>query len=314
MKIHSNGDNPGFPSVALDLLRDEALSHFGGVPETQRDVRTALPYLSFIRFTRPTELTRGILEPSMCLVLQGKKKVLIGSEISHYGRGSYVLSAIDMPVSGQVSDASLAEPYLGVRIALDAREIAAQIIEHKLAVPKNSQPRAAAYVEAADAELQDAFLRLARLLKKPRDLAVLAPLVKQEILFRLISARNGGLLAQTVLAHDQEKGVNQAIHWIKTNYAEPMHIEKLAKTVSMSVSNLHHRFKAITVMSPLQYQKQVRLLEARKLLLGGSIEAATVAFKVGYESPSQFSREYRRLFGASPLQDMEYLKHHELDQ
>jgi AraC-like DNA-binding protein len=314
MKMHNSGGNPGFPFGPLDLLRDEVLSHFEGVAETQRDVRTVLPYLSFIRFTRPTELTRGMLEPSMCLVLQGKKKVLIGSEIWHYGRGSYVLSAIDMPVSGQVSEASLAEPYLGVRIALDAQEIAAQIIEHKLAVPKNAQPRAAAYVEAADAELQDAFLRLARLLKKPRDLAVLAPLVKQEILYRLISARNGGLLGQTVLSHHQEKGVNQAIHWIKTNYAEPMHIEQLAKAVSMSVSNLHHRFKAITVMSPLQYQKQVRLLEARKLLLGGNIEAATVAFKVGYESPSQFSREYRRLFGASPLQDMEYLKHHELDQ
>lgn len=314
MKIHDNGDNSGFSYAPLDLLRDEALSHFDGVPESQRDVGSALPYLSFIRFTRPTELTRGMLEPSMCLVLQGRKKVLIGSQISHYGRGSYVLSAIDMPVSGQVSEASLAEPYLGIRITLDPREIAAQIIEHKLTIPKNSPPRAAAYVEAADTELQDAFLRLARLLKKPRDLAALAPLVKQEILYRLISAKDGGLLGQTVLAHHQEKGVNQAIHWIKTNYAEPMQIEKLAKAVSMSVSNLHHRFKAITVMSPLQYQKQVRLLEARKLLLGGHIEAATVAFKVGYESPSQFSREYRRLFGASPLQDMEYLKHHELDQ
>lgn len=314
MKTRNHDNKPVLPFDPLALLRAEVLNHFSGIPEEQRDVRTALPYLSFIRFTRPTELSRGMLEPSMCLVVQGKKKVLIGTEITHYGSGSYVLSAIDMPVSGQVVEASVAEPYLGVRIALDAREIAAQIIERKIAIPKKSGARAAAYVEAADAELQDAFLRLLRLLKKPRDLAALAPLVKQEILYRLISAKDGDVLGQTVLAHYQEKGVNQAIHWIKTNYAEPMHIEKLAKTVSMSVSNLHHRFKAITVMSPLQYQKQIRLLEARKLLLGGNIEAATVAFKVGYESPSQFSREYRRLFGASPLQDMEYLKQHELDQ
>jgi len=314
MKTDDNGNPSTLSSEPLDLLRQEVSGHFEGVPETQRDVHTTLPYLSFIRFTRPTELTRGVLEPSMCLVLQGKKKVLIGSEITSYGAGSYLLSAIDMPVSGQVLDASPAEPYLGIRIVLDAQEIASQIIENKLALPKKSDAQAGAYVDAADIELQDAFLRLLRLLRKPRDLAALAPLVKQEILYRLISARDGGVLGQTILSHYQEKGVNQAIHWIKTNYAEPLQIEKLAKTVSMSVSNLHHRFKAITVMSPLQYQKQIRLLEARKLLLSGSIEAATVAFKVGYESPSQFSREYRRLFGASPLQDMEYLKHHVLDQ
>jgi AraC-like DNA-binding protein len=314
MKIYDNGNPPLLSSKPLDLLRKEVSGHFENIPETQRDVHTALPYLSFIRFTRPTELTRGMLEPSMCLVVQGKKKVLIGTEITSYGAGSYLLSAIDMPVSGQVSDASPAEPYLGIRIILDAHEIASQIIENKLALPKKSDAQVGAYVETADAELQDAFLRLLRLLKKPKDLAALAPLVKQEILYRLISVRDGGVLGQTVLSHYQEKGVNQAIHWIKTNYAEPLQIEKLAKTVSMSVSNLHHRFKAITVMSPLQYQKQIRLLEARKLLLSGSIEAATVAFKVGYESPSQFSREYRRLFGASPLQDMEYLKHHLLDQ
>lgn len=314
MKMRNSGNAPMHSSSLLDLLRAEVLGHFVNIPEEQRDVSTALPYLSFIRFTRPTELSRGMLEPSMCLVLQGTKKVLIGTEITHYGSGSYVLSAIDMPVSGQVVEASAAQPYLGIRIDLDAKEIAAQVIESNIPVPKNSRSRAGAYVEESDDELQDAFLRLLRLLRKPRDLAALAPLVKQEILYRLITAKDGDVLGQTVLAHYQEKGVNQAIHWIKTNYAEPMQIEKLAKTVSMSVSNLHHRFKAITVMSPLQYQKQIRLLEARKLLLSGNIEAATVAFKVGYESPSQFSREYRRLFGASPLQDMEYLKHHELDR
>jgi AraC-like DNA-binding protein len=295
------------PATALDLLCAEVLDHFEGVPAEQRDLQTALPYLSFIRFTQPTELNRGMLEPSMCIVLQGKKKMLIGDVITQYGIGSYALSAIDMPVAGQVIEASPAMPYLGLRIELDAKEIAALIIETRIALPKVSKVSVGAYVEKSDADLQDAFLRLVRLLKTPNDLAVLSTWVKQEILYRLLSAPDGAVFYQMLHARNQQKGISQAIEWIKKNFDKPLQIDKLAKVVSMSVSTLHHRFKAITTMSPLQYQKQLRLLEARKLLLAGNIEAATVAYKVGYESPSQFSREYRRLFGASPLQDVEYL-------
>src|SRR5476649_306663 len=281
-------------ATTLALLREEALALFQGLPLAQRELPTALPYLSFIRFTQTTELNRGMLEPSMCLVLQGEKTILIGKEITHYGAGSYVVSAI------------------GLRIALDARELAALVIDMQLAVPdsRRKQP-AAAYVEEADTELREAFLRLLRMLKKPQDLAAIGPLLKQEILYRLLTARGGEALYESVTAHAQEKGVNEAMLWIKHHYDQPLKIEQLAKSVSMSVSSLHHRFKALTVMSPLQYQKQIRLLEARKLLLTGKLEAATVAYQVGYESPSQFSREYRRLFGAPPLQDMQYLKHHE---
>jgi len=287
-------------STTLAMLRAEALALFQNTPLEQRDLPTALPYLSFIRFTQTTELNRGMLEPSMCLVLQGEKTILIGQQITRYGAGSYVLSAIDLPVSGQVSLASPEQPYIGLRIALDARELAALVIDMQLAVPDSRRKHPApAYVEAADVDLQEAFLRLLRMLKKPQDLAAIGPLLKQEILYRLLTA------------HAQEKGVSEAMLWIKHHYDQPLKIEQLAKSVSMSVSSLHHRFKALTVMSPLQYQKQIRLLEARKLLLTGKLEAATVAYQVGYESPSQFSREYRRLFGAPPLQDMEYLKHHE---
>jgi transcriptional regulator GlxA family with amidase domain len=174
---------------------------------------------------------------------------------------------------------------------VEGKEIAALIIEAKIAAPPKPSARVGAYVEKSDDDLQDAFLRLVRLLKKPNDLAVLAPLIKQEIIYRLLTAEGGAMLYQALQSHHQQKGINQAIHWIKKNFDQPLQIEKLAKFVSMSVSILHHRFKAITTMSPLQYQKQLRLLEARKLLLAGNIEAATVAFKVGYESPSQFSRE-----------------------
>jgi len=309
-----NGASSYAQPSALQKLLDEARALFDGVPEDQREVTTALPYLSFIRIARPTELTRGILEPSMCLVLQGRKKVLIGQDVLDYGVGSYVLAAVDMPTSGQVTQATPAQPYFGIKITLDATEIAALIIEADLPIPATPKSRAGAYVGAADEDLQDAFCRLVRMLKKPRDLPVLSSLIKREIFYRLLTSEQSDVLFQTLSLHHQEKGVNEAIRWIKSNYAQPMQIDQLAQTVSMSVSNLHHRFKAITTMSPLQYQKQMRLLEARKFLLAGNVEAATAAFKVGYESPSQFSREYRRLFGASPLQDMEYLKHHELDR
>ena len=301
-------------SDTLISLRDEALRLFRGVPDHQLDLATAIPYLSFIRRTQVTELNKGMLEPSLCLVLQGKKKVLIGQKIIHYGIGNYVLSAIDIPISGQIMEASPTTPYLGLKIALDPKEITALIIETGMAPPKTQLSSPAAYVDESDADLQDALLRLVCLLKKPSDIAVLSGLIKQEIFYRLLTAKEGGALYRTLLSSYREKGINAAIHWIKDNYAQPMEIEKLAQRVSMSVSNLHHRFKAITTMSPLQYQKQTRLLEARKFLLAGNVEAATAAFKVGYESPSQFSREYRRLFGASPLQDMEYLKHYQLDQ
>ncbi len=295
-------------SAPLVRLRAQVAMHFDGVPVTQRDVHTAIPWLSFIRLNQPTALSRGMLEPSMCLVVQGGKKVLIGKEVNEYGAGSYVLSAIDLPVSGQVIEATPEQPYYGVRVDLDPKEIAALIIELNLPAPPRRGVRVGAYVDESDAGLQEAFLRLVLLLEQPKDIPALSRILKQEIMYRLIAARNGDVLYHTVLSHYQEKGVNDAIQWIKANYAEPMAIEDLARRVRMSVSALHHRFKAATVMSPLQYQKQTRLLEARRMLMTGSMEAATVAYQVGYESPSQFSREYRRLFGASPLQDVEFLK------
>ena len=297
----------------IDVLREEAARHFEGVPDEQRQVPTPIPYLSFLRFLRPTEMSRGILEPSMCLVLQGRKKVLIGAAIKHYGPGSYVLSVVDMPVSGQVTRATQDEPYLGLKIDLDPKEIAALVIDLRLAVPNKPASAAGACVDAAGAELQDAFVRLLKLLAAPADRAALAPLVKQEILYRLLSGPSGAMLYHTLLGERREQGVSAAIQWIKQHYDQPMKIEELARVVSMSPSVLHRRFKAVTVMSPLQYQKRMRLTEARKLLLAGSMEAATAAYRVGYESPSQFSREYRRLFGASPLQDAEFLRHRDIE-
>jgi len=271
-------------------------------------VSTPLPWLSFIRFTQPTELNKGMLEPSMCMVLQGLKKILIGRDVTEYGAGSYVLSAIDMPISGQVTQASPEVPYLGIRIDLNIQEMADLIIDMKLAQPAACGSGAAAYVTQSDADLQDAFLRLITMLDKPQELQALGVLVKKEIFYRLITDPKGDVFYHHLPSYYQGKGVSEAVQWIKANFSRPLRMDELASLVGMSVSNLHHRFKALTVMSPLQYQKQIRLLEARRLLLAGNMDAATAAFQVGYESPSQFNREYRRSFGAPPLQDIGQLK------
>lgn len=308
MNTRTETARPPAAAETLELLRAEMDAHFGGAGDHRQDLPTAIPYLSFIRFNAATTLNKGMLEPSVCLVVQGRKKILIGPDITQYSAGSYVLSAVDMPVAGQVVEASPATPYLGLRIALDPKEIAALIVDMEIPAPPATGMRSGACVDAAGPELQDAFLRLVKLLRRPADIPVLSRLLKQEILYRLLTAESGATLYQ-VLEHRHRDGINRAIQWIRANYAKPMRTAALARAAGMSISSLHRHFKAVTVMSPLQYQKQIRLLEARQLLLSGRVEAATAAFAVGYESPSQFSREYRRFFGASPLQDAASLKH-----
>jgi AraC-like DNA-binding protein len=224
-----------------------------------------------------------------------------------YGPGDYVLTAVEMPVAGQVTAATPALPYLGVRIDFDPREVASFILDMQIEAPP-ARGQAATYVERADEPLLEVFARLLALLDKRRDIPVLSRLLRKELFYHLLMAPGGAALNAAVRGGGKEKAIGEAIMWIREHFDQPLRIEALAKAVRMSSSVLHRRFKALTVMSPLQYQKHVRLLEARKLLMAGGVEAATVAYQVGYESPSQFSREYRRLFGASPLQDAEHLR------
>ncbi|MGO4382355.1 AraC family transcriptional regulator [Pseudoduganella sp. RAF53_2] len=295
-------------SELLEALRAAVAPRFGGLPHERYDIVTAIPWLTLIRIPAPTPAGRGMLQPSMCLLLQGAKQMLIGADVVKYGPGDYVLTAVDMPVAGQVTAATPAHPYFGLRVDFDPQEIAAFILDMQIEAPPPQQ-LPATYVESADEALLDVFARLLELLDRPGDIPVLSRLLKQELFYHLLMAPGGAALNTAVRGGGREKAIGEAIMWIRQNFDKPLSIEALAKAVRMSTSVLHRRFKAMTVMSPLQYQKQVRLLEARKLLMAGGVEAATVAFKVGYESPSQFSREYRRLFGASPLQDAEQLRH-----
>lgn len=275
-------------------------------------VETVVPYLSLLRSSQPTPVTRGVLKPSCCVILQGNKRVHLATEVLDYGPGQYLAVSVDMPASGHVVNATPEQPYLLLNIEFDPAEIAAVVLEAQIDMHDGAQPVRGAFVGDTDAALQEALCKLVSLLDArdapPQEAAFLAVGLKREIIYRLLTGPHGRQLYQNVVLDQQDRGISKAIAWLKERYNQPVLVEELAQATNMSVSTLHHRFKAVTTMGPMQYQKQLRLQQARTLLLNGDTDAATAAYRVGYESQSQFSREYRRLFGAPPMQDVKRLR------
>lgn len=275
-------------------------------------VETVVPYLSLLRSSQPTPVTRGVLKPSCCVILQGTKRVHLATEVLDYGPGQYLAVSVDMPASGHVVNATPEQPYLLLNIEFDPAEIAAVVLEAQIDMHDGAQPVRGAFVGDTDAALQEALCKLVLLLDArdapPQEAAFLAVGLKREIIYRLLTGPQGRQLYQNVVLDQQDRGISKAIAWLKERYNQPVLVEELAQATNMSVSTLHHRFKAVTTMGPMQYQKQLRLQQARTLLLNGDTDAATAAYRVGYESQSQFSREYRRLFGAPPMQDVKRLR------
>ena len=269
---------------------------------------TGIPRLFLIRASRPTEPLHTLHEPALCIVAQGKKEVFLGDDAYLYGRDRHVVVSVDLPVSGQVVEAEPEKPYLCLRLDLDPAMLGELLVEAGLDAPPGRHPGLGLALSPTPPELLDAAVRFLRLLGTPRDIGSLAPLVEREILYRLLTGEQARGMRQIALADGRLQQVNRAISWIKTHFREPFRAEVVASEARMSSSALHHHFKAVTSMSPLQYQKRLRLQEARRLILGSSLDAATAGFSVGYESPSQFSREYGRLFGAPPIRDIERLK------
>jgi AraC-like DNA-binding protein len=294
------------PPISATRQAEIALLHT--LFTTNGATQSAIPFLTVNRSTHPTALAPSIIEPSLCLVIQGRKKALIADEIIYYEADDIIVASMDTPISGHVVSASSTLPYYSVRLALDAQEILSLVLESKLPMPTQAHAASRAYVSRASVELRDAIFRLIRLLATPQDIPFIANSIKQEIFYRLLTSEDGYRFYQNLRSDYAERGIYKAISWLKHHYSQPLRVETLAKEINMSVSGFHHKFKAITTLSPLQYQKRLRLLEARRLLLVGGVDAATAGFTVGYESPSQFSREYRRLFGAPPLKDIETIK------
>lgn len=269
---------------------------------------TAIPCLFLYRSSTPSDPLCNVQEPAFGIIAQGSKQVTLGEDVFVYGRAHYIVVSVDLPVMGQVIEATPGAPYLGVRIDLDIKQLGTLIVEAGLRGSASQQTGRGLFVNRIGTPLLGAMLRLMRLLESPQDIPVLAPLILREIHYRLLLGDEGGRLRQMVLADSQSQRIVKAIAWLKRNYARPLRIEAVARELHMSPSSLHHHFKAVTAMSPLQYQKQLRLQEARRLMLSEMVDAATAGHRVGYESPSQFSREYSRLFGEPPVRDLARLR------
>lgn len=256
-----------------------------------------------------TEIPRTSLQNAVfCVVAQGSKSIFVKERRLVYDPDHYLLVSLDLPLVGQLEKASPSRPFLGLSLVLDFEEIASLAREINLPTEDGSHPRPDSMVAAMDEELMDAVIRLTSLLRKPAQIPVLAPLIRREIFYKLLLSEQGGMLRRMVADSGNVQRVAAGLVWIKKNLARPIRMEELAREMRMSPSGMYSCFRAVTSMSPLQYQKQLRLQEARRLLIAESLDAGTVSLRVGYGSSSQFSREYRRLFGAPPIQDMERLR------
>ncbi len=269
---------------------------------------TAIEGLTLLRSDHEKPPTHLIFKPALCIVVQGAKWVMLGDRRFDYRAGQAVVVNVEMPLYGRVAEASPSEPYLGVIIEFDLA-IMREVLEGLSSPPLPSgDPKPGLFVTDLDEPLSNCILRMVRLLATPDAVMTLRPLIMREICYWLLTSPHGGEIARITLANTHARSIIRAIHTLRDRFMEPVRIEELAGTARMSCSAFHRQFKAITSMTPLQYQKNLRLLEARRLLVTDAANVEAAAFQVGYESPSQFSREYSRMFGAPPKRDIAGLK------
>lgn len=269
---------------------------------------TAIPSLVFIRDSNAFAPRHGVYKPSFCIVVQGAKEVLLGQERFKYNPADYLIASVNLPVTAQVTEATPDVPYLGFKLEFSANQILEVLHESEILEGAKENAKRGMFVSQLEQPLLDAVIRLARLLDNPKDIPILAPLFTKEILYRVLQGQHGARLQQIAIEGSSAHQIKDVIEHITNNYNKSFRIEELAEIVNMSVSSLHRHFKEVTAMSPIQFQKELRLQEARRLLLTESVDATDVAFRVGYESSSQFSREYSRMYGFPPRQDVKRLK------
>lgn len=270
--------------------------------------QTSIAPLGFGRESLTGAMLHGVSTPMLAIVVQGKKGAALGEEIYRYGEAQYLVVSVDQPISGFIIEATPDRPFLGFKLDLDPRELCEIIAVQTNAIADKKETSVRGFfVSTANISLLDCALRLTRLLDTPQDIPILAPMMIREIYYRLLMGEQSEAVRQIATSGSNMQRIAAVIQSIKVDFTKPMRVADLAEQASMSPSSFHHHFKQVTSMSPLQYQKQLRLLEARRLMLAENYNAITAADRVGYESPSQFSREYARLFGAPPIQDIERL-------
>lgn len=268
-----------------------------------RRTETGIPRVAMVQGEVPEHLLAAVYDPMVNLILTGSKTMTVGDRTFQYDPATYFVMSVDLPAVGSVHPAATGEPYLAVSLTLDPAIVAALIRDLPARVSSTLSGSGFA-VAPVNGELLDAWVRMLRLIDRPDEIAVLAPAYEREILFRVLQGPLGWMLRDIASPDTALSRIGVAINWIRGNFTEQMKVETLAEMAALSVSAFHRHFKAVTALSPLQYQKRVRLLHARSQLISGQGSATSIAFSVGYESPNQFSREYARLFGLPPSRDL----------
>ncbi|MBW4684523.1 MAG: AraC family transcriptional regulator [Komarekiella atlantica HA4396-MV6] len=306
----------------MDLMNDQQAKREADRAQANRDELTqrisqairhdrtieAHKGLHFNRTSSPSECIHSISVPAFCVIAQGSKEVLLGSDRYQYDPMHYLLATVELPIVSQILEASQEKPYLSLRLDLDPTLVSSVMVEAGHPSSRSRADVKAIDVSPLDANLLDAVVRLVRLLDSPAEAHVLAPLIKREIIYRLLMGEQGNRLSQIAVLGGYTHHIAVAVERLRKDFKEPIKIESIARELGMSVSGFHHHFKSVTAMSPLQFQKQLRLQEARRLMLGENLDATSAAYRVGYDDASHFNREYKRLFGTPPMRDVERLR------
>lgn len=267
-----------------------------------------LPGVYLGRVSAPLEKIHSVLEPSFCVIAQGSKVVLVGDHRYQYDPFNYCLSTIELPRISHVLEASKERPYLSFRLALDPNLVSSVMIEAGHVTAADKANIRAIDVSSLDAELLDAVVRMARLVDSPVEARILMPLIKRELIYRLLTSEQGSRLCHLTVSGGYASNIARAVERIRHDFNQTLRIEEMAQELGMSPSSFYQQFKSVTAMSPLQFQKRLRLQEARRLMLGEDLDATSAAYRVGYNDSSHFSREYKSIFGEPPMRDVERLR------
>ncbi len=294
-------------AVRLQANREELIERIG---RAIREDGAAQPFqgLHLARSSSPLKPLHSVLEPSLCVIAQGSKEVLLGESRYRYDPSQYLLATVELPRVSQILEASKERPYLSLRLELAPTLVSAVMVEAGYTSPRDSADMRAIDVSLLDVHLLDAVVRLVRLLDAPAEAPVLLPLITREIIYRLLKGEQGSRLRHLAVLGGYTSYIARAVARLRQDFEKPLRIENLASELGMSVSGFHHHFKAVTAMSPLQFQKRLRLQEARRLMLSEDLDAASAAYRVGYQDASHFNREYKSLFGVPPMRDVQRLR------
>lgn len=273
-----------------------------------RRTETGIPRVAMVQGEIPEHMLAAVYEPMINLILQGSKTMTVGEQTVHYDPATYFVMSIELPAVGTVHPASTGEPYLAVSLTLDPVALTTLLADLPLPADRHDQDPGFS-VAPVTPQLMDAWVRLLRLMGDPQSIAALAPAYEREILYRVLQGPHGWMLREIAAPDSAMARVNQAIQWIRRDFAESIRVEHMAEKAAMSVSAFHRHFKAVTTLSPLQYQKRVRLLQARTLMVANARSVTAAAFEVGYESSTQFSRDYAKVFGLPPSRDAARIQH-----